>query len=258
MLPDYKLDTPEVITINYGIAGIGTRFLAAAIDSLVWVLLIIVLIAGAIALGTFGEIARNVAWILFGTLSFLIVYGYYILFETFWQGQTPGKRVLKIRVLRTTGHPIGFVDAFVRNVVRIVDFLPSFYGVGVVTMFISRESRRLGDYAAGTIVVKEQAPVKIDQIAAGSRPALLPQAALGAIDPDELGWNLRALTADDLMLMRLFLERARQLPPNATRTIGQELAERIANRVGARSPLDAVRFVERVLYLREQAPTEEL
>lgn len=249
MLPDYNLDTPEAISIRYDIAGIGTRFLAAALDFLIWVILAVILIVGAIALGAFGVVGRDTALILLGSLAFLILYAYYIIFETLWQGQTPGKRALKIRVIRRSGHPIGFTDAFIRNVVRIVDSLPAFYGVGVITMFISEESRRLGDYAAGVIVVRED-PVTIEEISRAPGPATA-QPALGDVDPDELTWDVRALLPDDLMVMRRFMDRSADIPAPARAEIGHALADRVAERIGARSPLDPTRFIERVLYIRE-------
>lgn len=246
-MPDYDLDTPEAVSIRYDTAGIGTRFLAAAIDFLIWIALAAMIVAGALSLSSFGIVARDTALILLSSLAFLILYGYYVIFETLWQGQTPGKRVLKIRVIRRDGHPIGFFEAFIRNVVRIVDFLPVLYGIGVITMFVSKESRRLGDYAAGTLVVRED-PVKIEDIT-DRRPSAQP--ALGAIDPDELRWDVHALRADDLALMRRFMERSPQLPPVARTEVGMALAERVANRIGARSPLDPTSFIDRVLYLRE-------
>lgn len=248
MVPDYNLDTPEAISIRYNTAGIGTRFLAAALDFLIWVVLAAVLLLGAAALGAYGVAGHEIALILLGTLAFFILYAYYIVFETLWQGQTPGKRVLKIRVIRRDGQPIGFFEAFIRNVVRVVDFLPVFYGVGVITMFVSKESRRLGDYAAGTIVVLED-PVTIDEITLAPPRA---QPALGVVDPDELNWDVRALRPDDLVLIRRYMQRSAQLPPAARAEVGTALAERVASRIGARSPLDPTHFVERVLYLREQ------
>lgn len=116
-------------------------------------------------------------------------------------------------------------------------------------MFISTESRRLGDYAAGTIVVRED-PVTIEQIATGPPTT---QPPLGAVDPDEVGWDVRALLPDDLVVMRRFMDRSANLPGPARAEIGQALAERVAERIGARHPLDPTRFIERVLYIRELA-----
>ena len=87
--------------------------------------------------------------------SFLVTAGYYILFEIIWSGQTPGKRLLGVRVMRENGYPIRPVDAVMRNLVRIVDWLPAYYAIGVVSMLLNKRSKRLGDFAAGTIVVRE-------------------------------------------------------------------------------------------------------
>ena len=87
---------------------------------------------------------------------FLLIWGYHIFFEFLWNGQTPGKRVAGIRVLTTRGEPVTFVHVLVRNLLRIVDFLPSSYMLGAVCILVTRRSQRLGDLAAGTIVVHER------------------------------------------------------------------------------------------------------
>ena len=165
-----EVGTPEAVDIDYDVAGLGTRFLAALIDTFcigcyLWaVIYIVVLVAAAgVSIG-FGDAAEELALVLATILVFLTIWGYYILMETIWSGQTIGKRALKIRVVKLSGHPIGFMESFVRNIVRFIDFLPSAYGVGVVTMFISSQSRRLGDYAAGTIVIKERRPIKLEHV----------------------------------------------------------------------------------------------
>ena len=88
-------------------------------------------------------------------IAFIFLWGYYIFFELAWNGQTPGKRWTKLRVLRTDGTPIGPTEVIIRNLLRLIDFLPFWYGIGIVSMFIQKESRRLGDLAAGTLVVLE-------------------------------------------------------------------------------------------------------
>ncbi|MEK7327557.1 MAG: RDD family protein, partial [Chloroflexota bacterium] len=100
-----------------------------------------------------------IAWLvaIFGLISFAFFWGYYILFEMLWNGQSPGKRWVGLRVIRTDGTPITLTESIIRNLVRLVDFLPAYYGVGVVTMFINEQSRRLGDLAAGTLVVHDRA-----------------------------------------------------------------------------------------------------
>src|SRR5690606_14075457 len=111
---------------------------------------------------------------LYALLNFLIFWGYYVLFEYLWNGQTPGKRLVKIRVARTDGNPAGFVEVVIRNLVRVVDFLPTGYGLGLLVMFFSPQARRLGDFAAGTLVVKERSDVDLR--------ALSPPSALAAAE----------------------------------------------------------------------------
>jgi uncharacterized RDD family membrane protein YckC len=89
-------------------------------------------------------------------LYFLLMYGYFIVFESIWNGQTPGKRLTHIRVIKDSGQPITAIDAVGRNLLRIVDQLPFAYGIGVLCAWISPQSKRLGDYVAGTVVVHEK------------------------------------------------------------------------------------------------------
>jgi uncharacterized RDD family membrane protein YckC len=248
---DFHLDTPEAIDLAYDVAGIGSRFLAATLDLLVVIALLILIAVGAVAVGQFGDAGATLATVLFTTLTFVLIWGYYVVFETVWRGQTPGKRALEIRVLKTSGQPIGFVDALIRNIVRVVDFLPVAYGIGVLSMFISSESRRLGDYAAGTIVVKEREKVALRDLMA-SRVAVLPgaeQPPIGESDPEELAWNLRALTPHDVHVVTELLTRAPSIPPQVRDRIASEVAPIVAERIGAREPFDSIRFLRRVLYL---------
>lgn len=261
----YDLDTPEAIQISYDVAGIGNRFLAAAIDTLIVIGALIVVGLGSLGIGALGGIGQSVGIIAFVTLSFVLLWGYYIVFETVWSGQTPGKRVLGIRVIKTSGYPIQFSESAIRNLVRLIDFLPSLYGIGVVVMFLSPRSRRLGDYAAGTLVIKERIPVAIRDLAAPLSPGVTSGPAttsppdvtvglvppLGTIDPEELAWDLGALTPHDLQVARAYLERVPSLPADTRDRIGREIAGRLAPRVGAREPYDPVAFLRRIVYLQK-------
>jgi len=244
----YRINAPEVIGVSYPIAGIGSRFLATALDFLIVLAALIAILVGTIALAASNRVAADAAVILGSTLIFLLIFGYYVAFETLWSGRTPGKRLIHLRVLKTTGYPIGFVDAAIRNVVRIADFLPGFYGIGVVVMFISPQSRRLGDYAAGTIVVKEQGPVALKDLVAA--PSVL-TIQRGAIDPEELRWDLRALSTEELRLTTELLARLPQLSPSAARDLTERFAERIGEKIGARPAANAAEFLRRVVELRE-------
>lgn len=193
---EYTIDTPENVTFGYEVVGIGSRFVAAVVDTIILiftltVLLFVVMIA--LALLSERDFGFDALWIgnndwlggiiaaIYTLLNFIIFWGYYIVFELLWNGQSPGKRVAKIRVVRTDGNPIGFLQSAVRNLVRFVDFMPTAYGFGLVTMFFNSKSRRLGDFAAGTIVVRDKTELRLEDVVGGNkisnpaRPAPVPQ-----------------------------------------------------------------------------------
>lgn len=243
---ELRVDTPEAISFSYAVAGVGSRFAAALLDVVIEVALFILIVLGAVTINPF---AGTVANLLLISLVFLLFWGYYLLFEAFWHGQTPGKFALRIRVIKTSGHPIGFTESAIRNLLRVVDWLPSFYALGVITMFVNRQSRRLGDLAAGTVVVKVPGRVRPGSV--------LPQTAVpryvaprGTTDPDESVWNLRALSAADLTLVERYLDRVAALPMDARRRVGDQIATGIAERIGAREQQDPAVFLRRVLELR--------
>src|SRR5581483_821088 len=174
MSDPYGLRTPENVVVHYDLAGVGSRFLAAAIDTLIPGTLIILILlavsaAGGLALasGALRDVSSFQAssvgiWLVAVLLlvNFLLLWGYYVAFELLWNGQTPGKRAVGLRVLRDSGYALGFFDSLIRNLLRLVDFLPLYYGIGVLTMVIDSRWRRLGDLAAGTIVVKERSSLR--------------------------------------------------------------------------------------------------
>ena len=97
--------------------------------------------------------------------SFALYNGYFILFEWLLNGQTPGKRMLHVRVIKQGGYALRFFDTLLRNLLRVVDFLPLFYGVGLTSLLLTRDSQRLGDLVAGTLVVYQE-PVETESLLA--------------------------------------------------------------------------------------------
>lgn len=183
-----EIDTPENVSFDYEVAGIGSRFLAALTDTLIIVLVILALAAvlfGVLGnwLDGFSDEAQFTYAAVFILLSFVVLWGYYIFFETTWSGQTPGKRWVGLRVVRLNGLPISVSEAVIRNIVRIIDFLPTGYGIGVVVMFIQPQARRLGDLAAGTLVVFERTAVSLDTLSSSITPY---QAMLLGDVPEEI------------------------------------------------------------------------
>jgi len=155
-----NIETPELVSIEMPVAGIGSRFIAIVVDYLIWTALGVVfsLIAVVIfaSLSVFGKMSANWVFGIVLIVVFLFHWGYFTLFEAFANGRTPGKRVAKIRVIHRSGRAISFVESLARNLVRFVDYLPSLYAVGIVAMFFSRQNQRLGDMVAGTLVVRDR------------------------------------------------------------------------------------------------------
>jgi hypothetical protein len=137
--------------------------------------------------------------------------------EVFFKGQTPGKKLVGIRVVRADGSPVGLFESAVRNLLRFVDFLPAFYPVGLVTMLIDRQNRRLGDLAAGTVLVRVE---KVDL----SRYAPSPTAGVASA--------AAPLSAQEAEVLTDFLQRADDLEPAARERLGALLAGRFLGHLG--------------------------
>ena len=231
----YDLRTPEQIELRYDLAGLGSRFLAALVDGLIQgVLVVAVLFAlgmgsALLTMALQRWLAVDATMLMIVTLSlvvlaiFLLIWGYHIFFEFLWNGQTPGKRVAGVRVLTTRGEPVTFVHVLVRNLLRIVDFLPSSYMLGAVCILVTRRSQRLGDLAAGTIVVHE----RFDALPRTLAP-LDPSAAL----PPRIA---AAFTVEDVALARDFLLRAGSMPARRHGELGARIASTLRGRLAASS-----------------------
>lgn len=245
------IETPERVELYYTRAQVGNRFLAAAIDHLIQFAMI-----GAIGLGVYlSRDTLEAIWDQLGVwtlglavlATFAIYTGYFVLFETIWNGQTPGKRLFRLRVIREDGRPIRFYEAMVRNLLRTsVDAMPSLYSVGIVSIFLSPRSKRVGDYVAGTVVVREseaRAPSLDDIVALARAEANKDFAASTSrfpVDPD-------LLTADDYLALRAFLRRRYDLSEPIRVSLGNRLASSFASRLRIPAlPMSAEELLEEV------------
>jgi uncharacterized RDD family membrane protein YckC len=161
---DLVVSTPERVAFQYEVAGIGSRFLAQFIDVLLITAVQIVITIGA---GALGGIFNSIQ--LFGLveliLTFVLIAGYFLISEAAWNGQTLGKRYVRLRAVGDHGEPLTIGQAVIRNLVRLVDFLPAFYAIGIVTMFSNSRAKRLGDFAAGTLVVRDRERISLYDLA---------------------------------------------------------------------------------------------
>ena len=154
-----EIVTPERVELNFPIAGLGSRFVALIIDMIVIGAMITALILVESMVNMY--LLRDMYLISLSSSAFMIAVvvlnlGYFIFFEYLWNGQTPGKRVVKIRVMRTGGLPVNLASAVIRNLMRPVDIMLFSIAVGFLVLFLSKQSQRPGDYAAGTLVVRDR------------------------------------------------------------------------------------------------------
>jgi uncharacterized RDD family membrane protein YckC len=239
-----SIDTPELVAIELPLAGIGSRFIALLVDYLIWgagmVLVYFVAYLLLPALYIFNRISAQWAEAIVIFVFFLFNWGYFTLFEAFWNGRTPGKRVARIRVIQRSGRSIGLVESMARNLVRYVDQLPFFYAVGVITMFVTRQHQRLGDLAAGTLVVRDREPENplwgdtgsrtfTAQLFSGHVPIPEPHTAVTLA-----ATGIAKLSSGDLEVLEGFFSRRLDMSM-ATR---EALAARIAAAVQAKSGLE--------------------
>jgi uncharacterized membrane protein SpoIIM required for sporulation len=241
------VETPELVVLTYSIAGIGSRVVAALVDLLICLVAMLVLAAATMVLelstrlgnGPFG---RSGSWLIaFLVLGqFAVLWGYYVLFEGLRDGQTPGKRIYRLRVVREGGYSVTFGASALRNLVRILDLQPGFfYLVGLGSMLATKRSRRLGDLVAGTIVVREdvrelqQPPARPRATAMEQAPALQTQ-----------------LSEDEYVVLGRFVERWSSFEPLRRAAIAQQLAARFAAALPDDNRAPAARLLE--LHERER------
>lgn len=245
------------------VAGIGSRFIALLVDYLIWLVAIIALILifhyVDPSLTHFSRLGEKWAEAILTLLGFGLYWGYFTLFEAFWDGRTPGKRVAKIRVIQRSGRGIGLFEAMTRNLLRVVDQLPVVYAVGVITIFLTKQHQRLGDLAAGTLVVHEREQLDAPSTSSSARSltagifdapisaASVPERRKSAVELASSG--IQRLTIADLEVLEGFF--ARRLDFNMeTRA---RLAERIAASIQAKSGLAIPAGVSTETYLEEVA-----
>lgn len=239
MSDQYIVDTPENISFGYDVAGIGSRFLAVFVDTLiqgtlyVFLFIVLVLLSAFDAAVQLPRQLRDLAPTLILVVLFLVQFGYFMLFELITGGQTPGKRLMNLRVIKESGYPLSPLDSVIRNLIRIIDFFPFAYGVGVIVMFLNDHSKRLGDFAAGTLVVKMRDEVKLSSLAGPTTGGYAPE------------WpGVENLREADVELIESFLQRRGQLRESGS------LAGTIARNIRAR--LNSPEAEERAAYISHE------
>jgi uncharacterized RDD family membrane protein YckC len=212
------IETPERVPLHFALASIGNRFLACAIDHSIQALTLVLLGIATVVVANVsdweGALSAAPKWVyaVMFIVLFLVLSGYFAFFEWIWRGQTPGKRWLKLRVIREDGRPITFFEASVRNLLRSFDMMPApFYSIGLISVFSSSRDQRVGDMVAGTVVVREreaEAPAFAEVFASPvSDPALR-----RSFKPVDFTASLDSLTDSEIQVVETFLRRRWDLP----------------------------------------------
>ncbi len=219
------IETPEQIPLELPLAGIGSRFLALALDTLIQFIaaLLLVVVGLVLVLSGLAWAPRGGIWTaaIVVLLVFLLQFGYFAFFEAIWNGQTPGKRRLYLRVIKDSGRPITVYDSVARNLLRIVDSIPGIYAVGILSALLSSQNKRLGDFVAGTVVVREK---PVEQEAHISWDSAGKEAEKGGAATYDVG----RLSDQEFQLMETFLLRRDQLGADVRARMARKISERVA------------------------------
>lgn len=231
--------TPEGVVLELVLAGLGSRFLARLLDTVIQSVIIIALAAGVGVAGASG-VVQAVA----SVFIFLVVFAYDIVFEALNNGRTIGKLAAGIRVVSATGEPVRFLASAVRNIARIVDFLPFFYLVGTICIVATERDQRIGDLAAGTLVARDRFP----GISRTPAPLTVPPEAVAT-------WDVSAVSANEIQAVRHFLDRRLELRWSARAHFALELSNRLAPKVAGVPPNSHPEYVLEGIVVAKQSRT---
>src|SRR5256885_7310543 len=212
------IETPERVPLHFALASIGNRFLACTVDHALQLLLALLAFIFFSIIGEYSSVGAAVKeapkWVqaILIIVIFLIWTSYFIFFEWLWNGQTPGKRWLRLRVIREDGRPVTFWEAMVRNLIRIFDMMPlPFYSIGLISVFISHRDQRIGDMIAGSVVVREreeEAPTFDNVFATPVSDTALRR----SFREVQFTAAIERLTASEIEVVETFLRRRWDLP----------------------------------------------
>lgn len=249
------VETPERVELHFPLASLGNRFLACAIDHTIQLIALLLLLLigdyfdqrldqqlGRGGFDLLASLATVSLWVkaVGILLVFIIFFGYFIIFETLWNGQTPGKRWMRLRVIQQDGRPVTFFAIMLRNIIRLADMVvPPFYSVGLIAIFATRHSKRLGDFAANTVVIKEWTGHGLSFGEIFDRPVEAGREG-GAPTRVEFEGPLEAITPAEMLVVEICLRRCQQLPPAPREWLAWRVATPLLEKV--RPAFDPDRF----------------
>ena len=252
----FTLHTPESVELEFTLAGIGNRAYALLIDYIIFGLIIIVFLVGALIFNSVlletitklvGSTNRLELWLIAvqALIGFFIYVGYFVFFETVWSGQTPGKRYVKIRVIRDDGRPVRLQQSTLRALLRPFDDL---FFIGVFLIVFNQREKRLGDLVGGTLVIQEEQTVKAAALKVSKSAKSLAKKLLTDTD-------ISRLLPEDFAVIREYLQRREGMIPNARNDVSKQLATQVKQIIGLEklpAKVDANVFLEAVYEAYQQ------
>ena len=237
------IETPEKIRFDYKIADIGTRIAAFMIDLLIQFIIILIgylllYFSGSLSY-FFSSSIGNLMKAFFMLLIFFLRWGYFVFFEITMEGQSPGKKAMRIRVIRENGESLKVEDIFIRNLIRTIDGVPGLPFVGAFVAMIDKKSRRLGDMAAGTLVVNE---IHFNLKEPDFQVNIKEESA-----QNEKIETINKLNENELYIIRRFLNEKHKLPPEKEEEVAVKLMYQIKERLHLNHvELKPIEFLEEV------------
>ncbi len=234
--------TPESVPITLELAGLGSRFIALIVDSLIIGVILLLVTFGGLGIASSIE-GNETLYAIFAVLyivgSFLLLFGYFVLFEVKNNGQTPGKKAASVRVIREDGQPVNFAAASIRAIVFILLDITLFGLPGMICIIVSKKNQRIGDIAAGTLVVRSRAA----KSSALPPPAPPPATLTTGLE----NWDVSQVSDAQLAIIQDFLQRRIRLDVAARKRLATELTARISDQIHApTASTDPERLLEQV------------
>jgi uncharacterized RDD family membrane protein YckC len=230
-----EVETPDHVTLRYDLAGAGNRGFAALIDFVAATLVLAGMVALWVVLLRLVGATTLLPFIgIFFLVAFAIAWSYFILLEWLWGGQTLGKRIYRLRVISADGSPASFTAVLIRNLLRLIDFLPAFYGLGLLAIVATSRSQRLGDVAAGTFVVRAPRP-RID---------LLALRTIAPAGPATM--SVRGMSGELQRLVREFVARERTLAETDRRRVAAGIAAALRARIPDATATEDIALIHEV------------
>ncbi|WP_062104936.1 RDD family protein [Bacillus niameyensis] len=247
------IKTPEYISLQFQLAGLGSRAVAYIIDNLIMTFINMFLIIIAVLLFVASPeleamLEANsyiIAILLIGL--FLINWGYFFVLEFYWGGKTIGKKIMGIRVIQENGHSITLLSSLIRNLLRIIDQLPAYNLLGIIMIYFNSKKKRVGDLLAGTIVVYDERPKGNKKLSPIEK-----EIQARGLSKDNLQleqWTLKAIDTKDWNLVRTYSNRYLQMAQNEKDELTKQVADIIFPKLGLEIENKNVNELENLLFV---------